>query len=146
MASVNRVFLLGNLCGDPEIRYTGSGQAVANFRVATNEVWSDKEGKRQERAEFHRIVVWGKQAESCAEYLKKGRSVHIEGRIQTRQWEDKNGAKQYTTEIVADRVTFVGGARGEEQRSTQSNDDDPRGRRAPTQDTLPPLDDSDLPF
>lgn len=108
MASVNKVFLIGNLGADPEVRYTPSSAAVANFRIATTEVWNDKAGERQERTEWHRIVVWGKQAEHCGEYLRKGRSVHIEGRLQTREWEDKSGQKRYTTEIVADRVTFLG--------------------------------------
>ncbi|MCK6551636.1 single-stranded DNA-binding protein, partial [Myxococcota bacterium] len=112
MASLNKVFLIGNLGADPEVRYTPSGQAVANFRIATSDVWSDKNGERQERTEWHRIVVWGKSAELCGEYLRKGRSVHIEGRLQTREWDDKSGQKRYTTEIVADRVTFLGSRDG----------------------------------
>ncbi len=113
MASLNKVFLIGNLGADPEVRYTASSSAVANFRIATTEVWNDREGNRQERTEWHRIVVWGKQAEHCGSYLRKGRSVHVEGRIQTREWEDREGQRRYTTEIVADRVTFLGG-RGED--------------------------------
>jgi single-strand DNA-binding protein len=112
MASVNKAFLIGNLGADPEVRYTANGGAVANFRIATTEVWNNKEGQRQERTEWHRIVVWGKQAEHCGEYLRKGRPVHVEGRIQTREWEDKDKNKRYTTEIVADRVTFLGGRDG----------------------------------
>ena len=112
MASVNKVFLIGNLGGDPEVRYTASGSAVANFRIATTDVWNDRNGERQERTEWHRIVVWGKQAEHCGEYLRKGRSVHVEGRLQTRDWEDRDGNKRYTTEIVANSVTFLG-SRGE---------------------------------
>jgi single-strand DNA-binding protein len=112
MASVNKVFLVGNLGADPEVRYTANGGAVANFRIATTDVWNDKSGQRQERTEWHRIVVWGKQAEHCGEYLRKGRAVHVEGRLQTREWEDKEGQKRFTTEINADRVTFLGG-RGE---------------------------------
>ncbi len=108
MASLNKVFLIGNLGADPEVRYTSSGSAVANFRIATSEVWNDRNGERQERTEWHRIVVWGKQAEHCGEYLRKGRSVHVEGRIQTREWEDRDGNKRYTTEIVANSVTFLG--------------------------------------
>ena len=109
MASVNKVFLIGNLGADPEVRYTSSGSAVANFRIATSEVWNDRNGERQERTEWHRIVVWGKQAEHCGEYLRKGRSVHVEGRIQTREWDDRDGNKRYTTEVVANSVTFLGG-------------------------------------
>jgi single-strand DNA-binding protein len=112
MASVNRVTLIGNLGRDPELRYTKDGQGVANFTVATNERWRDKQGGTQERTEWHRIVVWGKQGENCAQYLQKGRSVYVEGRLQTREWEDKDGNKRQTTEIVAQSVQFLGG-RGE---------------------------------
>ena len=108
MASVNKVILIGNLGRDPELRYTKDGKAVANFTVATNDRWRDREGNSQERTEWHRIVVWDKQAESCAQYLQKGRSVYIEGRLQTREWEDKEGQKRQTTEIVAQQVTFLG--------------------------------------
>jgi single-strand DNA-binding protein len=103
------VILIGNLGADPEVRYTPGGQAVANFRIATNEVWFDKDKQKQERTEWHRIVVWGKQAESCGEYLSKGRQVFVEGRLQTREWTDKENRKQYTTEIVALNVRFLGG-------------------------------------
>ncbi len=109
MASVNKVILVGNLGRDPELRYTQSGQAVANFTLATNEKWKDKEGNNQERTEWHRIIVWGKSAENCAQYLQKGRSVYVEGRLQTRDWEDREGNKRTTTEIVAQTVQFLGG-------------------------------------
>ena len=112
MASVNRVTLVGNLGRDPELRYTQSGQAVANFTLATNEKWKDKEGNSQERTEWHRIIVWGKSAENCAQYLQKGRSVYIEGRLQTREWEDREGNKRTTTEVVAQAVQFLGGRGG----------------------------------
>jgi len=112
MGSLNKVILIGNLGRDPEVKYLPSGQAVANFSVATNERWQNKEGKTEERTEWHRIVVYGKQAESCGEYLSKGRSVCIEGRLQTREWEDKSGQKRSTTEVVANRVIFLG-AKGE---------------------------------
>ena len=112
MASVNKVILVGNLGRDPELRYTQNGSAVANFTVATNERWRDKDGNNQERTEWHRIVVWGKTAENCAQYLAKGRSVYVEGRLQTREWEDKEGNKRQTTEISAQRVQFLGGPRG----------------------------------
>lgn len=111
MASLNRVFLLGNLGRDPEVTVTSTGQTVARFTVATNDVWTDAQGVRQERVEWHRVVVWGKQAENCKEYLRKGRTVFIEGRIQTRVWEDKQGQQQKTMEIVALRVQFIGGAK-----------------------------------
>ena len=114
MASVNKVILIGNLGRDPELRYTKSGQAVANFSIATNDRWTDKQGQQQERTEWHRIVTWGKTAELCAQYLSKGRSAYIEGALQTREYEDKEGIKRYTTEVVAQRVQFLGG-RGEGQ-------------------------------
>lgn len=108
MGSVNKVILLGNLGRDPEVRFTNAGQAVANFSLATSESWKDKEGQRQEKTEWHRIVVWGKLAELCGQHLKKGRQVYLEGQLQTREWEDKDGSKRQTTEIVARDVTFLG--------------------------------------
>ena len=106
---LNKVFLMGNLGRDPEVRYTQGGTAVANFSIATNERWTDKNGQAQEKTEWHKIVVWGKTAELCGQYLKKGRQAFIEGRLQTREWTDKEGKKQYTTEIVANNVQFIGG-------------------------------------
>src|SRR2546423_927592 len=110
---VNKAMILGRLGADPEVRFTGGGQSVANFRMATNEYWTDKEGNKKERTEWHRIVVWGKQAEAVGKYLKKGREAFVEGRIQTREWVNKEGQKQYTTEVVASHVVFVGGGRGD---------------------------------
>jgi single-strand DNA-binding protein len=113
MGSVNKAIVVGNLGRDPEVRYTAGGQPVANFSVATNERWTDKNtGQPQERTEWHRIVVFGKQAENCGEYLAKGRQVYIEGRLQTREWNDKEGKKNTTTEIVANQVVFLGGRDG----------------------------------
>jgi single-strand DNA-binding protein len=106
------VILVGNLGKDPEVRYTPGGQAVANFTIATNDNWTDKSGQKQERTEWHRIVVWGKLAELCSEYLSKGRQVYVEGRLQTRSWDDKDGKKQYMTEVVADDVLLLGGRDG----------------------------------
>lgn len=112
MASgVNKAILIGNLGADPEVRVTPSGMSVANFRIATNESWTDKSGQKQERTEWHRIVAWGKLAEVCGEYLKKGRQAYVEGRLQTREWADKEGKKNYTTEVVATTVQFLGGPR-----------------------------------
>lgn len=111
--SVNKVMLLGRLGVDPEVRFTQGGQAVATFRMATSENWTDRNsGQKQERTEWHRVVVWGRLGELCGEYLRKGRQCFVEGRIQTREWQDKEGQKRYTTEIVANNVTFLGG-RGE---------------------------------
>ncbi len=98
---VNKAILIGNLGADPELRYTPSGRPVATFRIATTDVWTDANGERQERTEWHRIVAWDRLAEICGEYLRKGSKVYIEGRIQTRTWEDQNGVQRYTTEIVA---------------------------------------------
>ena len=113
MASVNKVILVGNLGRDPELRYTQGGQAVANFTLATTDRFTSKDGgERQERTEWHRIVAWGRTAELCAQYLSKGRSVYVEGRLQTREWEDKEGQKRRTTEVVAQTVQFLGGREG----------------------------------
>ena len=114
MASLNKVMLIGNLGADPELRYTPSGAAVANFRIATKDQWTNKEGERQERTEWHRIVAWRRLGEICGEYLHKGRQVYIEGKLQTRSWEDQDGNKRWTTEIVAQNLQMLGpGGRGE---------------------------------
>jgi single-strand DNA-binding protein len=109
---VNKVILVGNLGADPDMRYTPSGQGVCELRVATSESWNDKNGQREERTEWHRIVVWGKRAEVCSKYLAKGRQVFVEGRIQTRTYDDKDGNKRYITEIIAMSVRFLGGGAG----------------------------------
>lgn len=111
MASVNKVILLGNLGRDPETRYTTGGDAVTNLRIATSEQWKDKSGEKQERTEWHSVVLFGRQAEVAGEYLKKGRSVYIEGRLQTRKYTDKEGVEKYSTEVVGDRMQLIGGAR-----------------------------------
>jgi len=111
MASVNKVILLGNLGRDPETRYTTGGDAVTNLNIATSEQWKDKSGEKQERTEWHRVVLFGRQAEVAGEYPKKGRSVYIEGRLQTRKYTDKDGVEKYSTEIVADRMQLIGGGR-----------------------------------
>ena len=110
---VNKVILVGNLGKDPEIRYAPNGSAVANITLATSESWKDKAtGEKQEKTEWHRVVLWGKTAESLSEYLTKGKQIYIEGRLQTRQWDDKDGNKRYTTEIRSDRVVLLGGGGG----------------------------------
>lgn len=106
---VNKVILVGNLGRDAELRYTPGGAAVATINMATTEVWNDKSGQRQEKTEWHRVVNWGKSAESLNEYLTKGKQIYVEGRLQTRQWDDKDGNKRYTTEIRADRIVLLGG-------------------------------------
>jgi single-strand DNA-binding protein len=136
-ASVNKVILVGNLGRDPELRYTQAGTAVANFTLATNESFTTKDGRREERTEWHRIVAWGKTAELCSQYLSKGRTVYIEGRLQTREWENKEGQKQRTTEIVAQTVQFLGSPRdGGGGRGSSGG-----GREEP-----PPQGDDDIPF
>ena len=112
MASVNKVILIGNLGKDPEFKYTPSGQPVATFSIATTERFADKSGQRQERTEWHNIVAWGKLAELVNQYLKKGRSAYIEGRLTTRSWDDKDGNKKYKTEIVANTIQFLSAAGG----------------------------------
>src|SRR6478609_5689631 len=113
MGSVNKVILVGNLGRDAELRYTPGGAPVATLNLATTEVWNDKSsGQKQEKTEWHRIVLWGKSAEALSEYLTKGKQIFVEGRLQTRKWQDKDGHDKYTTEIRADRITLLGGGGG----------------------------------
>ena len=142
MSGVNKVILVGNLGANPEMRFTQGGQPIANLRIATTERWTDRAGQKQEATEWHRVVLFGKTAEIAGQYLTKGRQVYIEGRIRTRQWQDQQGQKRYTTEIVATNMTLLGG----------------RGERAPEDQaaTVPPDDsmpadfgggtDEDIPF
>ena len=145
MGSVNKVILVGNLGRDAELRYTPGGSPVATLNLATTEVWNDKSGQRQEKTEWHRVVLWGKTAESLNEYLTKGKQIYVEGRLQTRQWDDKDGNKRYTTEIRGDRIVLLGGggAGGGGGRQTT------RGGGMP-EDSMPEpgaeLTDDDIPF
>ncbi|MEE9553459.1 MAG: single-stranded DNA-binding protein [candidate division Zixibacteria bacterium] len=137
MASVNKAILIGNLGADPELRYTSGGTAVASFSIATTEKFKNKDGERQERTEWHNIVCWTRLAEIANEYLRKGNPVYIEGRIQTRNYDDKEGVKRYRTEIVAQQMQLLGGR--------------PRSEQEPSQPSAPPepqtpVDDDDLPF
>jgi single-strand DNA-binding protein len=110
MSGVNKVIIVGRLGADPEIKSVGNQQSVARLSIATSEQWTGKDGQKQERTEWHRVVVWGRQAENCAKHLAKGRQVYVEGRLQTRSWEDQaSGQKKYATEIVANTVQFLGG-------------------------------------
>lgn len=113
MAGINKVIIIGRLGADPEVKSVGQGSTVATLNIATSEAWTGKDGQKQERTEWHRVVAWGKLAEICGKHLAKGRQVYIEGRLQTRQWEDQQGQKKYTTEIVAQNVQFLGSASGE---------------------------------
>ena len=151
MAGVNKVILVGHLGRDPELRYTQNGQAVTNFSLATSESYSKKDGEREDRTEWHRIVAWGRLAEICAEYLSKGRQIYIEGRIQTREWEDREGEKRRTTEIVAREMQMLG-RRGETNSSYDDSGTPASSSAAADQSTpegssqgTPPPDD-DIPF
>ena len=153
MGSVNKVILIGNLGADPELKYTPTNRPVCNLSVATNEVFKDKSGQRQEKTEWHRVTVWGDQAENCSKYLAKGRTVYIEGRLQTRSWDDKEGKKRYSTEIVADRVVFLstGGAEGGARRSggggrPWGDEPAPAAGAAEPEGHGPPPGDDDIPF
>lgn len=140
MASVNKAIVVGNLGKDPEVRFTQSGRAWARFPVATTETWMDQDNSRQERTEWHNIVVWGKQAESCGQYLAKGRQVYIEGSIRSRSYDDQEGNKRYITEINAQRVQFLGGRTGQ----SLENDGGGDGFEKLGSATIP--DDDDVPF
>ena len=120
MGSVNRVILVGNLGADSELRFTGAGAAVAKFRLATSEVFKDKEGQKREETEWHRVNLWGKQAETIQQYLTKGKQVYVEGRLQTHKWQDKEGKDRYSTEVRADRVVLLGG--GARRESTEHDE------------------------
>jgi single-strand DNA-binding protein len=147
MGSVNKVILVGNLGRDAELRYTPGGSAVATLNMATTEVWNDKQGQKQEKTEWHRVVLWGKQAESLQEYLTKGKQIYVEGRLQTRQWDDKDGNKRYTTEIKADRITLLGGGGGRSGGAYAAGAD--RGASHPSGGDEPPIEpitDDDIPF
>jgi single-strand DNA-binding protein len=161
--SVNKVILVGRLGRDPETRYTGGGQAVANFSIATDETYKDKNGERQKRTEWHKIVVWGKQAEIAQQYLKKGSLIFIEGRIQSREWQDKEGQKRTSFEIVASNFRMLGGradgaaagAGGGSHRSGGGGDFDDQsgpeesyggGGGGHTQSSGPEISDEDIPF
>jgi len=144
MAGINKVIIVGHLGKDPEVRYTPSGSAVANFSVATTETWKDKTtGEKKERTEWHRIVAWDKLGEICGEYLSKGRQVYVEGKLQTRSYDDKEGVKRYTTEIIATDVQFLG--------SRESGGGRPNNTGASPRDMAaarggPPPEDDDIPF
>jgi single-strand DNA-binding protein len=147
MASVNKVILIGNLGRDPELRYTNSGQPVANFTMATTENWTNRSGEREQRTEWHRIVAWGRLAEICGEHLSKGKQVYVEGRLQTREWEDREGNKRRTTEITAQQILMMG-RRGDEPAQTVSDAEPPAEppTEHPTGPTDAPRGEEDIPF
>jgi single-strand DNA-binding protein len=126
MLGINKVILIGNLGKDPEVRYTPAGKAVANFSLATTERWTDRDGQRHDKVEWHTVVAWGKLGELAGQYLKKGRPVYVEGKIATRSWDDDSGTKHYKTEIVANQLVFLGSndrqGQGDYQYSDQQDD------------------------
>ena len=147
---VNKVILIGNLGANPEMRFTQGGKAVANLRIATSERWTDQNGQKQESTEWHRVVLFGKQAEVVGQYLTKGRQIYIEGRIRTQKWQDKQGQTRYTTEIMAQNFQFIGGGRGDE-RSADARGGEDMGALVPPADDNIPSDfgggpDDDIPF
>jgi len=154
MASVNKVILVGNLGKDPEIRYMPDGAAVANISVATAEAWKDKSGAKQERTEWHRVTFYGRLAEVVGEYLKKGAQIYIEGRLQTRKWQDKEGKDRYTTEIVANEMKMLGSKRADDggDRPEQSSNERPAAARQSPRPSDSPMPggfdsmDDDIPF
>lgn len=141
MGSLNKVMLIGNLGRDAEVKFTPGGIAVATINMATTEQWTDKQGQRQEKTEWHRVVLWGKIAESLQQYLVKGKQIYVEGKLQTNQWEDKDGNKRYTTQVKADRITLLGGNAGGRSNSTgvrrQQQDDDAGGGMEPADGYAP---------
>ena len=158
MGSVNKVILVGNLGRDAELRYTPGGAAVATLNMATTEVWNDKaSGQKQEKTEWHRVVLWGKSAESLQEYLTKGKQIYVEGRLQTRKWQDKDGNDKYTTEVRGDRVVLLGGGGGggggamggggrTQQRGAGAGAGAGGGDHEPMGEPINDLTDDDIPF
>ena len=142
MGSVNRVILVGHLGADVELKYTPAGRAVANLRIATSESYKDKSGAKQEKTEWHRVTAWGDTAENCSKYLSKGRSVYIEGKLQTRSY-DKDGQKHYSTDVVADRVVFLGGGEGHQQGERRQTS---MSKSASDHSRQPQDDGDDIPF
>ena len=142
MASLNKVMLIGNLGKDPEVRFTASGQAVASFSLATSEKFKGKSGEMEERTEWHNITLWGKLAEIAGEYLSKGKTVYIEGRLQTRKWQDKSGNDRYTTDIVGDKMQMLS-AKGER---SGGGDSSSAHKSTAASYEEPPFQDDDIPF
>lgn len=146
MGSVNKVILVGNLGRDAELRYTPGGSPVATLNMATTEVWNDKAGQKQEKTEWHRVVLWGKTAESLNEYLTKGKQIYVEGRLQTRKWQDKDGKDKYTTEIRGDRIVLLGGGGGGARQQNRGAAAAAPGTEDPMGEPVSELTDDDIPF
>jgi len=138
MGKLNKAMIIGRLGRDPEVRYTQGGQAVANFSIATDERWTDKSGEKNERTEWHKIVAWGRQAELAGEYLKKGRQVYVEGRLQTREYEDKEGIRRWSTEVVAQELQFLDSrGAGAQQDVVSASVAQAASEPAPAEDDIP---------
>jgi single-strand DNA-binding protein len=144
--SVNKVILVGRLGQDPEVRFTQGGTAVASLSVATDETWKDQSGERQRRTEWHRVVAWRRLAEICGQYLSKGRLVYIEGKLQTRSWQDKEGNKRYSTEIQADNLVMLSGGRPEEGQAAPAAQPAAAAQPAPAAGSDSGTSDDDIPF
>ena len=144
MGNLNKVQLIGNLGNDPEVRYTQSGTAVCNFSLATNSVWKDKRGEKQTSVTWHRCVAWGKTAENIGQYLEKGRQAYVEGRLENREWTDKDDIKRYTMEVVVENIQFLGGGSSDrnQQNSNPSNSTVPQGNKNYEE----PVPEDDIPF
>ena len=146
MGSVNKVILVGNLGRDAELRYTPGGAAVATLNMATTEVFKDREGQKKEDTQWHRVILWGKTAETLQDYLTKGKQIYVEGRLQTRQWDDKDGNKRYTTEIRGDRVVLLGGGGGGGGQRQASRGTAVAGTEDHMVEPVTELTDDDIPF
>jgi len=146
MGSVNKVILVGNLGRDAELRYTPGGAAVAKFSLATTETWNDKSGQKQERTEWHNIDIWGKQAETLTEYLRKGKQVYVEGRLQTDEYTDKEGNKRKSTKVRCDRVVLLGGGGGRGGGMSRGSTGEEMGSHGPSEPSAEPITDDDIPF
>ena len=146
MGSVNKAILVGNLGRDVELRYTPGGAAVANFSIATTRVWNDRSGQRQEETEWHRVVAWDRQAETANKYLRKGRQVYVEGRLQTRKWDDRDGNTRYTTEVRAERLVLLGRREDDGGAGSAERAEAPPARAADAPAPAPELTEDDIPF
>lgn len=142
MGSVNKVILIGNLGRDPELRYTQDKKPVVNFSLATQEVWTGRDGQRSEKTEWHSIVVWGRLAEICKDYLATGRQIYVEGRLTTRSYTDKTGQKRYRTEVVASQVVFLGSAQGDLPKTPPP----PEEKEVDQEEIAMPIEEEDVPF
>ena len=137
MSGVNKAIIVGRLGNNPELRFTSNGTPVASLSIATSETWTNKDGKKEEKTEWHRIIVWGKLGENCNNYLSKGREVYVEGKIKTRKWQDKQGVDRYTTEIIASQVVFLGNGQSSNGNNHGPNENLNQGNEQQNSDDIP---------